>query len=70
MMLSDGVIAWWDGSWQATAGMWATIVGRRDTMALPWVAPKARQRWHPARLARWGGMAATVLLTLAKNGVY
>ena len=64
MMLSDGVITLVDGSWLATANYVGYLLGALACMALPWVAPKARQRWHPARLARWG-LAATVLLTLA-----
>ncbi len=64
MMLSDGVITLVDGSWLATANYVGYLLGALACMALPWVAPEARQRWHPARLARWG-LAATVLLTLA-----
>ena len=54
MMLSDGVITLVDGSWLATANYVGYLLGALACMALPWVAPKARQRWHPARLARWG----------------
>ena len=64
MMLNDGVITLVEGSWLATANYVGYLLGALACMALPWVAPKARQRWHPARLARWG-LAATVLLTLA-----
>lgn len=64
MMLSDGVVSLVDGSWLATANYVGYLLGALACMALPWVAPHARQRWHPARLARWG-LVATVLLTLA-----
>ncbi|PJI99586.1 putative MFS family arabinose efflux permease [Acidovorax sp. 69] len=63
MMLHDGVITLAGGSWLATANYLGYLVGALACMALPWVAPQARQRWHAARLARWG-LGATVLLTL------
>ncbi|WP_298213069.1 YbfB/YjiJ family MFS transporter [Acidovorax sp.] len=63
MMLHDGVITLAGGSWLATANYLGYLIGALACMALPWVAPRARQRWHAARLARWG-LAATVLLTL------
>ncbi|WP_348260375.1 YbfB/YjiJ family MFS transporter, partial [Salmonella enterica] len=63
MMLHDGVVTLAGGSWLATANYLGYLVGALGCMALPWVAPRARQRWHAARLARWG-LAATVLLTL------
>ena len=64
MMLHDGVVTLAGGSWLATANYVGYLVGALACMALPWVAPRARQVWHAARLARWG-LAATVLLTLA-----
>ena len=63
MMLHDGVVTLAGGSWLATANYLGYLIGALACMALPWVAPRARQRWHAARLARWG-LAATVLLTL------
>ena len=63
MMLHDGVVTLADGSWLATANYVGYLVGALACMALPWVAPRARQVWHAARLARVG-LAATVLLTL------
>ncbi|RQO81659.1 YbfB/YjiJ family MFS transporter [Acidovorax sp. FJL06] len=68
MMLHDGVVTLAGGSWLATANYLGYLIGALACMALPWVAPRARQRWHAVRLARWGlarwGLAATVLLTL------
>lgn len=64
MMLHDGVVTLAGGSWLATANYVGYLIGALACMALPWVAPRARQVWHAARLARWG-LAATVLLTLA-----
>lgn len=63
MMLHDGVVTLAGGSWLATANYLGYLMGALACMALPWVAPAARQRWHAVRLARWG-LAATVLLTL------
>jgi hypothetical protein len=63
MMLHDGVVTLAGGSWLATANYLGYLIGALACMALPWVAPRARQRWHAVRLARWG-LAATVLLTL------
>ncbi|MFY3385772.1 YbfB/YjiJ family MFS transporter [Paracidovorax sp. MALMAid1276] len=63
MMLHDGVVTLAGGSWLATANYLGYLIGALACMALPWVAPRARQRWHAARLARWG-LGATVLLTL------
>lgn len=63
MMLHDGVVTLAGGSWLATANYVGYLVGALASMALPWVAPRARQVWHAARLARWG-LVATVLLTL------
>jgi hypothetical protein len=63
MMLHDGVVTLAGGSWLATANYLGYLVGALACMALPWVAPRARQVWHAARLARWG-LVATVLLTL------
>ena len=63
MMLHDGVVTLAGGSWLATANYVGYLVGALACMALPWVAPQARQRWHAVRLARVG-LAATVLLTL------
>ncbi len=63
MMLHDGVVTLAGGSWLATANYVGYLVGALACMALPWVAPRARQVWHAARLARLG-LAATVLLTL------
>ncbi len=63
MMLHDGVLSLAGGSWLATANYVGYLVGALACMALPWVAPRARQVWHAARLARVG-LAATVLLTL------
>ncbi|WP_462389137.1 YbfB/YjiJ family MFS transporter [Acidovorax sp. Q11] len=63
MMLHDGVVTLAGGSWLATANYLGYLIGALACMALPWVAPAARQRWHAVRLARWG-LAATVLLTL------
>ncbi len=63
MMLHDGVVTLAGGSWLATANYFGYLIGALASMALPWVAPRARQRWHAARLARWG-LGATVLLTL------
>lgn len=63
MMLHDGVVTLAGGSWLATANYLGYLIGALACMALPWVVPRARQRWHAARLARWG-LAATVLLTL------
>lgn len=63
MMLHDGVLTLAQGSWLATANYVGYLVGALGCMALPWVAPRARQVWHAARLARVG-LAATVLLTL------
>ena len=63
MMLHDRVVTLAGGSWLATANYLGYLIGALACMALPWVAPRARQRWHAARLARWG-LAATVLLTL------
>lgn len=63
MMLHDGVLTLAGGSWLATANYIGYLVGALACMALPWVAPRARQVWHAARLARWG-LVATVLLTL------
>lgn len=64
MMLSEGTVSLADGSWLATANYVGYLLGALACVALPWVAPRARQRWHPARLARWG-LGATVVLTLA-----
>lgn len=63
MMLNDGVVTLEGGSWLATANYLGYLIGALACMALPWVAPRARQVWHAARLARWG-LGATVLLTL------
>lgn len=63
MMLHDGVVTLAGGSWLATANYLGYLIGALACMALPWVAPRARQVWHAARLARWG-LVATVLLTL------
>ena len=63
MMLGDGVVTLAGGSWLATANYIGYLIGALACMALPWVAPRARQVWHAARLARWG-LVATVLLTL------
>ena len=63
MMLHDGVVTLAGGSWLATANYLGYLIGALGCMALPWVAPRARQVWHAARLARWG-LVATVLLTL------
>lgn len=63
MMLHDGVVTLAGGSWLATANYLGYLLGALACMALPWVAPRARQVWHAARLARWG-LVATVLLTL------
>ncbi|MBU1353697.1 MAG: YbfB/YjiJ family MFS transporter [Gammaproteobacteria bacterium] len=63
MMLHDGVVTLAGGSWLATANYLGYLVGALACMALPWLAPRARQVWHAARLARWG-LVATVLLTL------
>lgn len=63
MMLHDGVVTLAGGSWLATANYVGYLVGALACMALPWVAPRVRQVWHAARLARLG-LAATVLLTL------
>ena len=63
MMLNDGVVTLAGGSWLATANYLGYLIGALACMALPWVAPRARQVWHAARLARWG-LGATVLLTL------
>ena len=63
MMLHDGVVTLAGGSWLATANYVGYLVGALACMALPWVAPRARQVWHAARLARVG-LAATVVLTL------
>lgn len=63
MMLHDGVVTLAGGSWLATANYLGYLMGALACMALPWVAPAARQRWHAVRLARWG-LAATVLFTL------
>ena len=63
MMLHDGVVSLAGGSWLATANYVGYLLGALACMALPWVAPRARQRWHAARLARWG-LLATVVLTL------
>ena len=63
MMLHDGVVTLACGSWLATANYLGYLIGALGCMALPWVAPRARQVWHAARLARWG-LVATVLLTL------
>ena len=63
MMLGDGVVTLAGGSWLATANYIGYLIGALACMALPWVAPRARQVWHAARLARWG-LGATVLLTL------
>jgi len=63
MMLHDGVLTLAGGSWLATANYLGYLIGALACMALPWVAPRARQVWHAARLARWG-LVATVLLTL------
>lgn len=66
MMLHDGVLTLAEGSWLATANYVGYLVGALGCMLLPWVAPRARQVWHAARLARWG-LAATVLLTLGMS---
>ena len=63
MMLHDGVVSLAGGSWWATASYVGYLLGALVCMALPWVVPRARQRWHAARLARWG-LLATVVLTL------
>ena len=63
MLLHDGGVTLAGGSWLATANYVGYLVGALACMALPWVAPRARQVWHAARLARVG-LAATVLLTL------
>ncbi|UCU99511.1 YbfB/YjiJ family MFS transporter [Acidovorax radicis] len=63
MMLHDGVVTLAGGSWLATANYVGYLVGALACMALPWVAPRVRQVWHAARLARLG-LAATVVLTL------
>lgn len=63
MMLHDGVVTLAGGSWLATANYVGYLVGALACMALPWVAPRVRQVWHAARLARLG-LAATALLTL------
>lgn len=63
MMLHDGVVTLAGGSWLAAANYLGYLIGALACMALPWVAPRARQVWHAARLARWG-LVATVLLTL------
>src|SRR5574337_1398272 len=64
MMLHDGVLTLAAGSWLATANYIGYLVGALACMALPWVAPRLYERWHPARLAR-AGLVATVLLTVA-----
>ena len=64
MMLKDGVVSLAGGSWLATANYVGYLLGALACMALPWLARGARERWHAARLARWG-LAATVVLTLA-----
>ena len=63
MMLDDGVVTLAGGSWLATANYIGYLIGALASMAFPWVAPRAREVWHAARLARWG-LVATVLLTL------
>ena len=55
MMLHDGVVTLAGGSWLATANYLGYLIGALACMALPWVAPRARQRWHAARLARFFG---------------
>lgn len=62
MMLRDGVVSLAGGSWLATANYIGYLLGALGCMALPWVSPRLRRVWHPARLTRWG-LAATVLLT-------
>ena len=64
MMLHDGVLTLAAGSWLATANYIGYLLGALACMALPWVAPRLYERWHPARLAR-AGLVATVLLTVA-----
>ncbi|RKJ99134.1 YbfB/YjiJ family MFS transporter [Alicycliphilus denitrificans] len=64
MMLHDGVLTLAEGSWLATANYVGYLAGALACMALPWVAPRLYERWHPARLAR-AGLVATVLLTAA-----
>ncbi len=64
MMLADGVVTLAGGSWLATANYAGYLIGALACMALPWLAPRLYERWHPARLAR-AGLVATVLLTLA-----
>lgn len=64
MMLHDGVVTLAAGSWLATANYIGYLLGALACMALPWVAPRLYERWHPARLAR-AGLVATVLLTVA-----
>ena len=63
MMLNDGVVTLAGGSWLATANYLGYLLGALACMALPWLAPQVRQRWHASRLAR-AGLLATVVLTL------
>ena len=64
MMLADGVVTLGEGSWLAMTNYVGYLAGALACMALPWVAPRLYERWHPAVLAR-AGLVATVLLTLA-----
>lgn len=64
MMLADGVVTLAEGSWLAMTNYVGYLAGALACMALPWVAPRLYERWHPAVLAR-AGLVATVLLTLA-----
>jgi hypothetical protein len=64
MMLHDGVVDIAAGSWLATANYLGYLAGALLYTALPWLGVRTARAGVNAALVR-GGLAATVLLTLA-----